>query len=84
MPFTAAGWMSGAEPTRRALLAAGTMLVPALARAEIVTPVQQLGAVEAPDGLYRPGRLHRVGDDAAWAFTGIAMAAPIAFALPSL
>ena len=63
--------MSGAELTRRTLLAAGALLAPVLARAETFTPVQHSGAVEAPDGLYQSGRLRRFDDGEAWAFTGI-------------
>lgn len=63
--------MSGAELTRRALLAAGALLVPVLARAETLTPAQHIGAVEAPDGLYRSGGFRSFDEGKAWAFTGI-------------
>lgn len=74
--------MSGAELTRRAVLAAGTLLVPVLARAEIVTPVQHIGAVEAPDGLYRSGRSRRFDEGEVRAFTGIRYARADRFRAP--
>ncbi len=66
--------MSGADPIdRRALLAtAGSALfLSAFARAEIVTPIQYIGAVSAPDGSYRSDKRRSFGDGQSWSFTGI-------------
>ena len=71
MPFMAAGSMSGAEPTRRALLAAGALLFPVIARADTFAPIHHIGAVDAADGMYQSGKRRSFGDGSAWAFTGI-------------
>ncbi len=85
MPSTAAGWMSGAELTRRGVLAAGaaSLFVAATAKAEIFTPITRIGAVEARDGVYRSARFQSFGSDGgAWAFTGIRYARAARFQAP--
>ncbi len=66
--------MSGADAvSRRALLATAgsSLLLSAVARAEVFTPVHHIGAVGAPDGVYRSGAFRSFGDNQSWAFTGI-------------
>jgi para-nitrobenzyl esterase len=80
--------MSGAELTRRGLLTAGasSLLLPAMARAEIFTPVQYIGPVDAPDGRYDADGvqpLHADGRPTAWAYTGIRYASAERFMPPS-
>ena len=85
MRFMAVGWMSGAEPTRRGVLAAGAafLFVAAAAKAEIFTPITHIGGVEARDGVYRSGRFQSFGyDNGAWAFTGIRYARAARFRAP--
>lgn len=77
--------MSGADATRRGLLAAGAaaLLVPVGLKAEIFTAIQHVGAVEAADGIYHSGRLRSFGSGReAWAFTGIRYARAARFAKP--
>ena len=65
--------MSGAELTRRALLATAgsSLLLSAAARAWAFTPIHHSGGVRASDGVYRSGLLRSFGDSRSRAFTGI-------------
>jgi para-nitrobenzyl esterase len=66
--------MSAADPTRRGLLtgAAASLFLATSLKAESVTAIQHVGAVEACDGVYRPGRFRSFeSGQGAWAFTGI-------------
>jgi para-nitrobenzyl esterase len=88
MPFTAAGWMSGADLTRRGLLAGAVgaaCLAATGARADSLNAINYVAPVDTPDGRYEADGVQPRGADgrlAAWAYTGIRYATVSRFMAP--